>query len=222
MSPRASSWRGGTTGAAAGAVVVALMFGLRLTMGIQALPDVAADAMTLVLPGSVFGFLIDRLQEYGRPSLLVGVAVGLVTLCGLLGAIAATRLARLGHLPRGGAIAATLGVLTLPIVVLGAGEDAVGPAIATAAYWTLFAVLLEVGLSRAAARPLVAQHATERRALLLGAGALAGLWLATYLGGRLSRAPSPGGNRPPPAATPPPSPTAPPPGPTELPQAEAF
>src|SRR2546425_5021533 len=101
MSPRASSWRGGATGAAAGAIVVALMFGLSLAAGIRALPDVAADAMTLVLPGSVFGFLIDRLQEYGRPSLLVGVAVGLVALSGLVGAIAATRLARLGHLRRG-------------------------------------------------------------------------------------------------------------------------
>ena len=223
MNPNISAWRGGAIGAAAGAVVVALMFGLRLSAGIQALPDVAADAMTLVLPGSVFGFLIDRLQEYGRPSLLVGVAVGLVTLCGLLGAIAATRLARLGHLPRGGAIAATLAVLTLPIVVLGAGEDAVGPAIATAAYWTLFAVLLEVGLSPAAARPLVAQNATERRALLLGAGAIAGLWLATYLGGRLVRAASLGGTRPTVAATPPPSPaTTPIPGATELTPVDAF
>src|SRR3989442_2886872 len=220
MSPRASSWRGGTTGAAAGAVVVALMFGLRLTMGIQALPDVAADAMTLVLPGSVFGFLIDRLQEYGRPSLLVGVAVGLITLCGVLGAIAATRLAPLGHLPRGGAIAATLAVLTLPIVVLGAGEDAVGPAIATAAYWTLFAVLLEVGLSPPAARPLVAQHATERRALLLGAGALARLWLPTYLRGRLPPAASLGRTPAPLAPAPPPSAPAPPAGAPDLPEAE--
>ena len=222
MTPKTSAWRGGAIGAAAGAAVVALMFGLRLTVGIQALPDVAADAMTLVLPGSVFGFLIDRLQEYGRPSLLVGVAVGLVTLCGLLGAIAATRLARLGHLPRGGAIAATLAVLTLPIVVLGAGEDAVGPAIATAAYWTLFAVLLEVGLSPAAARPLVAQNATERRALLLGAGAIAGLWLATYLGGRLVRAASLGGTRPTVAATPPPAPSAPTAVATELAPVDAF
>ncbi len=222
MNPNISAWRGGAIGAAAGAVVVALMFGLRLSAGIQALPDVAADAMTLVLPGSVFGFLIDRLQEYGRPSLLVGVAVGLVTLCGLLGAIAATRLARLGHLPRGGATAATLAVLTLPIVVLGAGEDAVGPAIATAAYWTLFAVLLEVGLSPAAARPLVAQNATERRALLLGAGAIAGLWLATYLGGRLVRAASLGGTRPTVAATPPPAPSAPTAVATEVTPVDAF
>ena len=223
MNPNISAWRGGAIGAAAGAVVVALMFGLRLSAGIQALPDVAADAMTLVLPGSVFGFLIDRLQEYGRPSLLVGVAVGLVALCGLLGAIAATRLSRLGHLPRGGAIAAALAVLTLPIVFLGAGEDAVGPAIATAAYWTLFAGLLEVGLSPAAARPLVAQHATERRALLLGAGALAGLWLATYLGGRLGRAASLGGTRPTVAATPPPSPaTTPIPGATDPTPVDAF
>jgi DMSO/TMAO reductase YedYZ molybdopterin-dependent catalytic subunit len=208
---------------AAGAIVVALMFGLRLAIGIQALPDVAADAMTLILPGSVFGFLIDRLQEYGRPSLLVGVAVGLVALCGLLGAIAATRLARLGHVPRGAVTAGALAVLTLPVVLLGAGEDAAGPAIATAGYWALFAVLLELGLSPAAARPLVAAHSPERRALLLGAGALAGLWLATYLGGRLGRAASLGGTRPTVAATLPPAPaTTPVPGATDLPPADAF
>ena len=223
MTTNISAWRGGAVGAASGAVVVALMFGVRLVAGIQALPDVAADAMTLVLPGSVFGFLIDRLQEYGRTSLLVGVAVGLIALCGLQGAIAATRLAGLGRLVRGAASAVALSLLTLPVVFLGAGEEAAAPAVATALYWVIFAVLLEIGLSPTAARPLVAKHAPERRVLLLGAGALAALWLSTYLGERLARAASLGGTRPTALATLPPVPaTTPMPGATVLPPADAF
>src|SRR5688572_26115872 len=104
------------------------MFGLRLTLGIRALPDIAADAMTLILPGGVFGFLIDRLQEFGRPLMLVGLSAGLLVLGALAGAGTARYLAGQPLLIRLVAPTAALCALTLPAVFLGAADEATGPA----------------------------------------------------------------------------------------------
>ena len=213
-------------GAAAMTAVVALMFALRLAAGVQALPDVAADALTLILPGGVFGYLIDRLQEFGRPSLIVGVALGLIVLGALAGAGTARFLGGLSRLGRLGFIVLALAAITLPIVVIGGSEDATVPtALATIAYWLLFAALLELGRSRGAAKPLFVAGGPSRRALLYGAGALGAVYLADYLGGRIAKAASLGGTRPTVAVTAPPSlaPVTPvPPGATAAPPADPF
>lgn len=202
-----SARSGALVGAAAGLVVVALMYGLRLWLGIRSLPDVAADALTLVLPGSVFGFLIDRLQEYGRPSLIVGMALGLVALAAMVGAASSAWLRSRRPVVRVFAAAGALSAFTVPVVLVGAAEgEALALATTTCAYWLVLALLLEGGLAPAAARPLLARASSpSRRSLLYGAGATAGVWLAAYLGGRLARAASLGGTRPTAAATPPPS-----------------
>lgn len=194
--------RGGFVGLAAGTVVVALMFALRLAVGLQALPDVAADAMTLILPGAVFGFLIDRLQEFGRPLMLVGLSGGLLVL-GAAAGVLATRI--LWPAPaRAAAVALALSALTVPIVFVGLPlELAVEPAVASIGYWILFALLLEAGLSRAASAPIVSRtRSPSRRGILYAGSALATLWLATYLGGRLMQAARLGGLRPGAIATP--------------------
>lgn len=217
--------RGALVGAAAMTAVVALMFALRLAVGLQALPDVAADALTLVLPGSVFGYLIDRLQEFGRPSLIVGLAVGLILLGALAGWIAARQLRRLPRAGRVAVVVAALAAVTLPIVVIGGSEDTTAPtALATLGYWLLFALVLELASSRAAARPLFV-GGPSRRTLLYGAGALGALYLADYLGGRIATAVSLGGTRPTVSVTPPPTlgPATPlPPGATPAPAADPF
>ena len=205
--------------------VVALMFALRLAFGIQALPDVAADALTLILPGGVFGYLIDRLQEFGRPSLIVGVALGLIVLGALAGAAAARLLVTLPRTGRVAVVVAALAVITLPIVVIGGSEDATAPtALATLAYWLLFALLLELGRSRAAARPLFGAGGPSRRALLYGAGALGAVYLLDYLGGRIAKAASLGGTRPTVAGSPPSLVPASlvPPGATSAPAADPY
>jgi DMSO/TMAO reductase YedYZ molybdopterin-dependent catalytic subunit len=213
--PNTELKRGTFLGAAAMTAVVALMFALRLALGVQALPDVAADALTLILPGGVFGYLIDRLQEYGRPSLIVGVALGLIVLGALAGAAAATVLVRRSRLTRGAAIVAGLALVTVPIVVIGGSEDQTAPtALATIGYWILFTLLLELGRSRAAARPLVAAGGPSRRALLYGAGALGAVYLGQYLGGRIVAAARLGGTRPTVAVTPPPAVAPATPGPS--------
>ncbi|MDQ2914081.1 MAG: molybdopterin-dependent oxidoreductase, partial [Chloroflexota bacterium] len=220
-----SARRGALVGATSAVVVVALMFGLRLSVGIRALPDVAADAMTLLLPGSVFGFLIDRLQEYGRPLMLVGLSTALLLLGGIVGAATARYLASRPLIVRLVAPAAVLCALTLPAVVVGAGDEATDPALATAAYWSLFAVLLNIGLSRSAAALLVdAAPRVSRRSLLYGGAAVSALWLVSYLGGRVFTASDKVGRR---AAAPTSAstlaPTTPaPPGTTEAPPPDPF
>ena len=213
-------------GTAAMTAVVALMFALRFAFAVQALPDVAADALTLILPGGVFGYLIDRLQEFGRPSLIVGVVVGLIALGALAGAASVRFFAGSRRVVRGALVTGALALVTLPIVVIGGSEDAtVTTALATLCYWILFAIVLELGSARAAARPLLSAGGPSRRALLYGAGAVGAVYLADYLGGRIAKAASLGGTRPTVAVTPPPSlpPATPVPlGATAAPAADPF
>ena len=197
-----SSRGGAAVGLAAAAVVVALMFAVRLTFDVRALFDLAADAMTLVLPGSVFGLLIDRLQEYGRPLMLIGLSLGLLVLGALAGAVRARYLARRSLLLRLAIPTLALCALTLPIVFIGATDElAIVPALTTLAYWSLFALLLELGLARAAGLPLAPAGGPSRRALLYGAAAMGTVWLGSYLGGRVVTASGKVGRPPPAVAT---------------------
>ncbi|OLC53513.1 MAG: hypothetical protein AUH85_14190 [Chloroflexi bacterium 13_1_40CM_4_68_4] len=202
--------RGGLIGLAAATIVVALMFALRLSIGLQALPDVAADAMTLILPGALFGFLIDRLQEFGRPLMLLGLSLGLLLLGAVAGALA-TRIAWPAP-ARAATVALALSGLTVPVVFIGVPlELALEPALTSIGYWTIFAILLEVGLSRAASAPISPRAASpSRRVVLYTGSAFATLWLASYLGGRLVQAAGLGGLRPGAISTPPvlPAPSA--------------
>lgn len=218
--------RGAAVGLAAAAVAMALMFALRLELDIRGLPDIAADAMTLVLPGSVFGLLIDRLQEYGRPLMLIGLTLGLVVLGALAGAATARYLATRPLIVR--MVLPTLGLcaLTLPAVFLGSEvELASGPALSTLASWSLFSVLLNAGLSRPAARPLATVGGPSRRALLYGAAAACTVWLGSYLGGRVLTASQKVGRRPTAGTTVAPTlapATAAPPGATPAPAPDPF
>ncbi len=193
-------------GVSSATLVVALMFALRLALGILSLPDIAADAMTLILPGSVFGYLIDRLQHFGRPLMLVGLSAGLLGLGAAAGVLTVRFLKDRSLVARVVLPAAALSALTLPAVFLGAGDQASIPALTTLAYWSLFSLLLNAGLSRAAGTPLVGVTAmVSRRALLYGSGALGALWLGSYFGGRLLAAAEKAGQRPGAPATPAPS-----------------
>ena len=184
---RPSLWRGVVLGGAVATLVVALMFALRLSLGIAALPDVAADAMTLILPGGVFGYLIDRLQHFGRPLMLVGLSGGLIVLGAIVGAATARVLAHAPALLRLAVPLIALCALTLPVVLLGASDEQVsGLLTSTVAYWSLFALLLSYGLSSAADAPLLApDRGPARRSLLYAASAVGGFWLVSYLGSRL-------------------------------------
>lgn len=191
---RPSAWRGALVGAVAALPVVALMFALRTTLDLPSLPDVAADAMTLVLPGSVFGYLIDRLQHFGRPLMLVGLSGSLVVLGALAGAASARLLWHMTALAHAAIVAAAMCVITLPAVFLGAGPDQLGAvAVSTVADWCVFAALVTVGLTSGsdAPLPLAARGGPTRRSLLYAASAVSAAWLAYYLGGKIVAAGAP-------------------------------
>ena len=72
-------------GAAAGLMMIACMFVLRVVTGVPALPELFQDQVIALLPGSVFGFVLDRLQFAAKPLLLIGLASLGVPVGALLG-----------------------------------------------------------------------------------------------------------------------------------------
>lgn len=188
---------GAFVGLAAAALAVAGMFGLRLALDVRSLPDVAADGLTRLLPGSVFGLLIDRLQEYGRPLMLVGLAGALALLGAALGAARASLLASRRPAVRLAILALVPSALTVPLILLGATDDFAIPSLTTVGAWMFFALLVEGALLDPAPNPVAmalgpsvaagtpATGGRSRRALLYGAGSLAAVWLGSYLSGRV-------------------------------------
>src|SRR5438105_4194336 len=167
--------RGALVGTAAAATVVAVVFALRIVAGVPTLPDAAADAFTLVVPGALFGFLLDRLQALGRPLLVTSFAAALVLLGALAGALADAAPAS----PRRPlVVAAGLSLLTLPFAAL-ATVNGAAIALVTVLQWLAFAALCELALARGTR----VTDATRRR-LVYGAGVFGGAWLLTYLGSR--------------------------------------
>ena len=81
--------RGLVAGAVAGAALVALMYLVGPLTGLRPLPQLLQQPILDVMPGAVFGFLIDNLQHAGKvveeASLIVGMVAGLAVLGGAYG-----------------------------------------------------------------------------------------------------------------------------------------
>ena len=81
--------RGLVAGAIAGAVLVALMYLLGPLAGLRPLPQLLQQPILDLMPGAVFGFLIDNLQHSGKvveeASLIVAMIAGLAVLGGIYG-----------------------------------------------------------------------------------------------------------------------------------------
>ncbi|HVA21191.1 MAG TPA: molybdopterin-dependent oxidoreductase [Candidatus Micrarchaeia archaeon] len=156
--------RGALTGLASAGIGLVLSFGLQAATGWPALPQVVADGVTLLLPGPVFGALIDALQEHGRPLLLLGLAAVVLAAGAVVGAIRGRRLADRApgvdpHPPRAVRhLAAALGetlalfLLTLPLVAVGQGTLATGATGAAFLGWLLVMAPLEWILAEASSR----------------------------------------------------------------------
>ena len=81
--------RGLVAGAVAGTVLVALMYLLGPLAGLRPLPQLLQQPILDIMPGAVFGFLIDNLQHAGKvveeAGLIVGMVAGLAVLGGIYG-----------------------------------------------------------------------------------------------------------------------------------------
>jgi len=172
---------------------------LRVWTGLPGLLDVVGSGLAILLPGPVFGALIDSLQERGRPLLLLGTAALLVLISAAWGALAAAHVpTRARRWPGAASKASATGLLpalglwvvTLPLLLAAEGTLATAATWSTLIDWLLVAALLEIGLTLfrlPAVRPSpirdLSSIAISRRRFLAGAGALAGAAMG-YLGAR--------------------------------------
>src|SRR6195256_6841498 len=86
-----SSWRpvavrGFAWGALGGLALVALMYLAGSLLGLRPLPQALSGPLLAIMPGFVFGFLIDTLQHAGKVVEEIGLIVAMVIGLGVLGA----------------------------------------------------------------------------------------------------------------------------------------
>jgi DMSO/TMAO reductase YedYZ molybdopterin-dependent catalytic subunit len=187
ITARRSLFFGAVAGAAAGVATLAAMYLAAPLAGIKPLPEELQQPVLAVMPGPVFGFLIDRLQHAGKVLEEAGLLVVLVVFFALLGALY-DWVARETSLPFPALIAAAAGWLVVVLVLLplsgegllGIAEGLVTP-IAWALLFALFALILQLGWE---ARPAAEPDYGRRRVLGVLPLGLAGLGLAV-LGFRL-------------------------------------
>ena len=94
LSTRQAAVRGFAWGAIAGLALVALMYLANLLIGLKPLPQLLNQPLLSLMPGFVFGFLIDTLQHAGKVVEEFGLIVAMVAGLGVLGsawAVAARR-----------------------------------------------------------------------------------------------------------------------------------
>src|SRR6478735_7760341 len=86
-SRRQAALRGFGWGALGGLVLVTLMYLSSLVLGLRPLPQLLNQPLLSVMPGFVFGFLIDTLQHAGKVVEEFGLIVAMVVGLGVLGAV---------------------------------------------------------------------------------------------------------------------------------------
>jgi DMSO/TMAO reductase YedYZ molybdopterin-dependent catalytic subunit len=85
-SGRQAALHGFGWGALAGVVLVTLMYLANLVLGLAPLPQLLNQPLLALMPGFVFGFLIDTLQHAGKVVEEAGLIVAMVISLGVLGA----------------------------------------------------------------------------------------------------------------------------------------
>jgi DMSO/TMAO reductase YedYZ molybdopterin-dependent catalytic subunit len=184
---------------------------VRVTTGLPSLSEVIGNGVALLMPGSLFGTLIDTLQERGRPLLLLGTSVFILVIGALLGRwlagwswMAVAPYPAAPAVRRGRALlrwvvpAIALWVLTLPLVALGEGSLAVSATPVALVDWLLLTGLVELLLGlpqRGGSQAGRLGHSTDgtlpRRTFLAGAGGVLAALSLGYLGFNVLTASSP-------------------------------
>jgi DMSO/TMAO reductase YedYZ molybdopterin-dependent catalytic subunit len=151
-SRRQAALRGFGWGALGGLVLVTLMYLASLVLGLRPLPQLLNQPLLAVMPGFVFGFLIDTLQHAGKVVEELGLIIAMVVGLGVLGAACGLASLRwhsqrlpLAFAAVGWAVVA--GVL-LPISgagFLGLGDDGLVTPLIWAALFAIYGVVLQLG-----------------------------------------------------------------------------
>ena len=135
--------RGLWAGLVAGLATMVAMELAALLAGIRALPDLLQQPILAVMPGPVFGFLIDNLQHAGKVLEEAGLIVAMVAGLTVLGGVAGYAADRFG-LPEAGLAAAALAWLLVVLVALPAGGQGLAglaAGLTTPVVWALVLVV---------------------------------------------------------------------------------
>src|SRR6266511_3828335 len=95
MTRKAVALSGFAWGCVGGVVLVALMYYAGVLLGLRPLPQLLNEPLLALMPGFVFGFLIDTLQHAGKVVEELGLIVLMVLALGLLGAASDRKSTRL-------------------------------------------------------------------------------------------------------------------------------
>ncbi len=153
---RAAALRGFGWGAVAGTALVALMYLANLLLGLRPLPQLLNQPILSLMPGFVFGFLIDTLQHAGKVVEEAGLIVAMIAALGVLGAAEAVAALR-WRFEQLALVFAAIGWVVVAAILLpvsGSGFLGLDGGPATPLIWaTLFAiygVVLQLGGGAAA------------------------------------------------------------------------
>jgi DMSO/TMAO reductase YedYZ molybdopterin-dependent catalytic subunit len=166
MTRKEAFWHGFGWGCVGGLALVALMYLANLILGLRPLPQLLNEPLLSLMPGFVFGFLIDTLQHAGKVVEELGLIVAMTIALGVLGGIASVASLRWTsqYLPFAFAAIGWIVVVTALLPVGGAGMLGLNDGIATplewAALFAIYAVVLQFG-----AQPVPGVDAGRRRLL---------------------------------------------------------
>ncbi|MGH7760060.1 MAG: molybdopterin-dependent oxidoreductase [Candidatus Dormibacteraceae bacterium] len=151
MSNRQAALRGFGWGALAGLALVALMYLASLLLGLKPLPQLLNQPLLALMPGFVFGFLIDTLQHAGKVVEEFGLILAMVIGLGVLGAawaVAALRW-KISYLALMFAGVGWLVVVAVLLPVSGSGflglNDGPATPLIWAALFAVYSVVLQLG-----------------------------------------------------------------------------
>ena len=180
--------RGLRAGVIAGTATVAAMYLIAPPTGVRPLPDLLQEPVLGLLPGPVFGFLIDTLQHWGKILEEAGLVVSMIAALAVLGVVygLTSRWLSASSASLATALVAWLGVVLVLLPLGGAGFLGLGAGPVTPLIWAALLVLYAGVLQLASwtPAPAVVRDPGRRRILRLVPLGIGALGLA-YLGIRL-------------------------------------
>src|SRR5215831_11680543 len=151
MTRREAFWHGFGWGCVGGLAFVALMYLANIVLGLRPLPQLLNEPLLSLMPGFVFGFLIDTLQHAGKVVEEFGLIVAMIVALGALGGIASVASLRWTsqYLPFAFAAIAWIVVVGALLPVGGAGLLGLNDGFATPLIWAalfaIYSVVLQFG-----------------------------------------------------------------------------
>ncbi|HYL07678.1 MAG TPA: molybdopterin-dependent oxidoreductase [Candidatus Udaeobacter sp.] len=148
---KAAAFSGFGWGCIGGIVLVALMYLAKLVFALRPLPQLLNEPLLAIMPGWLFGFLIDNLQHAGKVLEELGLIIAMVAALGLLGAAAYVGSLRWTsqYLPFAFAAIGWAVVCGVLLPVAGAGplglNDGPTTPLIWAALFAIYAVILQMG-----------------------------------------------------------------------------